>query len=110
MRCRVNDAGELVFGFEIDRPGPPRPMQFPIRTYSLLDDEIHFTEIEVDAVGSRRFRGARGKLELSVHPRLKSLPARQLVGDEPLETRWFDEYRLSLDRASARYRLRRERR
>jgi hypothetical protein len=107
MRCRVSDAGELVFGFEIDRPGPSRPMQFPVRTYSLLDDEIHFTEIDVDAVGSRRFRGAKGSLELSVHPRLSSLPARQLLGGKPLETRWFDEYRLTLDRASARYRLRR---
>ena len=106
MRCRVIEAGRLVFGFEIDRPGPSRPMRFPVRTYSLLDDEIHFTEIDVDAVGARRFLGARGSLELGDHPRLAGLPPIHRIGSRALETRWFDEYRLQLDRASARYRRR----
>lgn len=106
VSCKVLDAGELVFGFEVERPGPSRPMQFSLRTYSLLDDEIHFTEIEVDALGSRRLFGARGELLLSKHRRLAGLPPRERLGRRPLEARWFDEYRLKLDRASARYRLR----
>ncbi|MCC6900250.1 MAG: acetoacetate decarboxylase family protein [Polyangiaceae bacterium] len=106
MRCQVFDGDQPVFGFEIDRPGPSRPMQFPVRTYSRLSDEIHFTEIDVDAVGSRRFRGARGALTLADHPRLAGLPPPARLGKRALETRWFDEYRLRLDRASAKYRMR----
>lgn len=107
VRCNVSDAGERVFGFEVERPGPSRPMRFPLRTYSLLDDEIHFTEIEVDALGSRRMLGARGSLSLSAHRRLAGLPPAERLGRRPLEARWFDEYRLELDRASTRYRLKR---
>ncbi|MBK7585789.1 MAG: acetoacetate decarboxylase family protein [Myxococcales bacterium] len=105
MRCRVSEAGQLVFGFEVERPGPSRPMRFPVRTYSRLDDEIHFTEIDVDAVGCRKTRGARGSLELSGHPRLAGLPPPSRIRPTPLEVRWFDEYRLELDRASTRYRI-----
>jgi hypothetical protein len=105
MRCQVFDDDRLVFGFEIDRPGPSVPVQFPVRTYSRLGDEIHFTEIEVDAVGARRFRGARGALTLADHPRLAGLPPPGRVGKRALETRWFDEYRLRLDRASTKYRM-----
>jgi len=77
-----------------------------VRTYSRLGDEIHFTEIEVDAVGARRFRGARGALTLTDHPRLAGLPPPGRIGRRALETRWFDEYRLRLDRASTKYRMR----
>lgn len=106
MRCRVSEGGELVFGFEVERPGPSLPMRFPIRTYSQLGDEILFTEIDVEAVGVRRQRGARGSLQLSQHPRLAGLPEAARIRRTPLEVRWFDEYRLNLDRASTRYRRR----
>lgn len=106
MSCQVFDGDQPVFGFEVDRPGPSRPMRFPVRTYSRLGDEIHFTEIDVDAVGSRRFRGARGALTLADHPRLAGLPPPARIGKRALETRWFDEYRLRLDRASTKYRMR----
>ncbi len=105
VRCSVSKGGAKVLSVEIQRPGRSRPMTFPMRTYSRLDDEILLTELRVDALGHLRRLGGRARLVLHDHPQNEPLQSIGLRGDRTIEVRWFDEYRTVLDRARARFRI-----
>jgi hypothetical protein len=104
--CTVSDAGEPVVRVEIRRPGPSRPQKLPLRTYSKLDDEIHLTEVAIDGHGSLAKLGVKASLTFFDHARNRTeLGALPRAFESPVEVRWFDQYRLQLDRARARYPL-----
>jgi hypothetical protein len=105
MRCLVAEHGDKILEVEVQRPGPSRPLRFPLRTYSRLEDELLLTELEIDAVGFWKRLGARAKLTLHDHPRVRHLQKLDIRCDRAIEVRWLDELRTSLDRARARYRI-----
>jgi len=105
MRCTVSEDERKILEIEVHRPGPSRPLTFPLRTYTKKDDELLLTELAIDAFGSRKRLGARARLTLHDHPRVKHLESLEVRGDRPIEVRWLDELRTSLDRARARYRI-----
>lgn len=105
MKCEVLENGQRLMGIEIHRPAPPQTFGLPLRTYSVLGDELLFTQLHIDAFGAVRRRSLAAHVEISDHLRMRDLDARALNGAKPLEVRWFDDYRTLLDRPSARYRL-----
>lgn len=105
VTCVVSDGGRPVIRAQIDRPGPSKPLRLPLRTYSLLGDELLLTETAIDGAGVIKKLRTSASLALDPHPRnepLHDLP-NEFTG--PAEVRWFDEYRLKLDRARVRYRV-----
>jgi len=105
VTCEVGENGQTLMRVEIERPGRPKPMALPLRLYSALDEELLFTELHIDAVGATRRLGARARLEIMDHPRMRDFDREALAHAKPIEVRWFDEYRTMLDRPSIRYRM-----
>ena len=105
MWATVSEKGAPILHVEVERPGPSRPMAFPVRPYSRLDDELLLTEFQVDAVGSIGRVGAKASLRLESHPRAAALDGFGLERARPIEVRWCDEYRTALDQPRARYRI-----
>jgi hypothetical protein len=105
MRCTVSEKGAPILHVEVERPGPSRPIQFPVRPYSRLGNELLLTEFHVDAVGAIRRLGAKARVRFEPHLRSGALRDLGVIGDRPIEVRWCDEYRTVLDRARARYRI-----
>lgn len=103
--CEVVENGERVLHFAADRPGRPRTAALPVRLYSALGDELLFTEMLADASLASSRIGARARLELADHPRLRDVDREALSKAGPLEVRWLDEHRALLDRPSIRYRM-----
>lgn len=105
MRCVVSEKGEKILEVDVERPGPSKPIRFPVRTYTRLSDELLLTEFHVDAMGSIRRMGAKAGIRFEGHPRVGSLRELGVSGERPIEVRWCDAYRTELDRARARYRI-----
>lgn len=103
--CEVVENGERILHFSAERPGRSGPSALPVRFYSALGDEVLFTEMHVDAACAASRIGARARLELADHPRVRDLDPEALAKAKPLEVRWFDEYRTMLDRPAIRYRM-----
>jgi hypothetical protein len=105
ITCAVADDGRTVMRITMERPGRSRPVRRAIRTYTQKGDEVLLTEAAIDGIGCARQMGARATLTLEDHPRnacLGDLPRRY---DRHIEVRWFDQYRIRLDRARARFRI-----
>lgn len=105
MRCVIEEAGEKVLEVSVERPGPSGPIQFPVRTYTRLSEELLLTEFHVDAEGSIGRLGAKARVHFEAHPRAGMLRELGVDGRRPIEVRWCDTYRTELDRARARYRI-----
>jgi hypothetical protein len=105
MRATVSEEGRPILHVEVERPGPSHRIDFPVRPYSKLGDELLLTEFHVDAVGDIRRLGAKASVRIEDHPRAADLKSLGLDGARPIEVRWCDEYRTELDRARARYRI-----
>ena len=105
VKCEVLEKGERILGVEIHKPAPSKPFGMPLRLYSTLGEEMLFTQLHVDVVGSIRRRSLAAHLEIAPHARTRDLDPKALEGVKPIEVRWFDEYRTLLDRPSIRYRL-----
>lgn len=105
VTCVVSEGGNAAIRAQIDRPGPSKLLQLPLRTYSIQGGDLLLTEAAIDGVGVSKNFGLSASLALDPHPRneaLRDLPP-ELVA--PVEVRWFDEYRIKFDRARVRYRL-----
>jgi len=105
MRCRVEGKDGPIMHFEIARPGTPRPTSGPLRTYGLAGDELLFTDIEVQGRAALGRVAPRASLELVARPGEGLSETLPIANGLPLEVRWFDEYRLDLERPVARYRV-----
>lgn len=105
VKCEVLEKGERLLGVEIHKPAPSKPFGMPLRLYSTQGEEMLFTQLHVDVVGSIRRRSLAAHLEIAPHARTRDLDPKALEGVKPIEVRWFDEYRTLLDRPSIRYRL-----
>src|SRR5262249_40096673 len=105
VTCVVSEGGRAAIRVQIDCPGKSKQIRLPLRTYSLLGDQLHPTEVAIDGAGIIRKFGLSASLALDPHPRNEAF--QELLGERagPLEVRWFDEYRIKLDRARVRYRL-----
>jgi hypothetical protein len=105
MTCEVLEDEKRILSIDVTRPGAAKPLAFPLRTYSALGDELLFTECAVDAVGSTTHLGAKARLTIEDHPRVRDLDREAIERARPLEVRWFSDYRTMLDRPSIRYRM-----
>jgi len=105
LSCEVLEKGDSLLRIEIERPGRSKPMSLPLRLYSALQDELLFTELSIDAVGSIGRLGTRAHVEIQSHPRTADFDREALARAKPIEVRWFEEYRTMLDRPSIRYRI-----
>jgi hypothetical protein len=105
VECTVSEGGAPVFRATIVRPGPSRPIRMPLRTYSRLDDEIHLAEVAIDGIGRIKKLGAEAALTFEDHPRNAALGELPRSYRGPIEVRWFDQYRIRLDRARAKFRI-----
>lgn len=105
VECEVLEGDRSLLRVEIERPGPSKVQSLPLRLYSALGEDLCFTELHVDAVGSTARAGVKARLTLSDHPRLQDLDRDAVSRAKPIEVRWFDEYRTMLDRPAVRYRM-----
>jgi len=105
VSCVVSERDRAVMHIDIHRPGTPCPKTLPLRTYSRKEDELLFTETEIDGRVSIAHLGLRASLRFDPHPRNEALADLPVTYDRPLEVRWFDEYRLQIDRPRAHYRI-----
>jgi hypothetical protein len=106
MTCEVLEDEKRILSVDITRPaGGVSPVAFPLRMYSALGDELLFTEVAVDAVGSTAHLGAKARLSIEDHPRVRDFDREAIERARPLEVRWLSDYRTMLDRPSVRYRM-----
>lgn len=105
VECEVLENDQPLLRIEIDRPGPSKVHSLPLRLYSAKEEDLLFTELHVDAVGSTARTGVKARLTVHDSPRLTDLDRDAISRARPLEVRWFDEYRTMLDRAAIRYRM-----
>jgi hypothetical protein len=103
MHCDVFEDDAPVFGMTLTRPaGAREPARFPMRLWSKLGRELLFTQVPIDARGVTR-RGGHAELRFANHARVDRLRGLGLERARPLEVRWFDEWRTTLDRADRRF-------
>lgn len=103
VAASVADARGTIMRVEIARPAASAPIQMPLRTYSKLGQELHLTEVAIDGFGAIRKTRIAASLTFEDHPRNELLGALPRRYTRPVEVRWFDQYRIALDRAKARY-------
>ena len=103
--CTLAEGGAEILRLAVDTRMPAVPRRFPLRTWSVLGDELLGTRIDVDAVGLSRTARARADLRLGPHPLGRELAELGLRLGRPVEVRWFPTWRARLFAAEERHRL-----
>ena len=100
--CTLAADGSEILRVALDTRLPARPDRFPLKTYSVLDDQLLCTTIDVDAVGIRRNARVSAELTLGSHPVGRELAELDLNLGRPVEVRWFPSWRALLPEAQER--------
>ncbi len=100
--CTLAADGSEILRVALDTRLPARPSRFPLKTYSVLDDQLLATTIDVDAVGIRRQVRVSAELTLGAHPVGRELAELDLNLSRPVEVRWFPSWRALLPEAQER--------
>ncbi len=100
--CTLAADGGEIFKLTIDTRLPARPMKMPLKTYSVLGNELLTTTIDVEAVGIRRQGLVDAELKLGSHPVGRELAELDLKLARPVEVRWFPSWRAILPEAQLR--------
>lgn len=100
--CTLTAEGSEIFKLTLDTRMPARPAKMPLKTYSVLGNELLTTTIDVDAVGMRRHGRVDAELKLGSHPVGRELAELDLKLARPVEVRWFPIWRAILPEAQLR--------